>query len=287
VTIFYDPMIAKLIVHDHDRPAALARLREALAATEIVGPRSNIDFLERLVRHAAVVDGTIDTGYLDAHLDDVLPQALPPTPRQWFAAAALALLDDELAAREAARTSSDPHSPFAVADAWRPGHPGRRIALLGWRGERQEVSAHGHGGDYAMELGELRAQVGMARVDAGFLGLAIDGVALRLRVHRATGGFTLHDGERRLRFEHLRAYAFEGEATAASDRVVAPMPGRVVDVRTAVGMRVEEGAELLVMEAMKMEITLRAPRAGTIALVAAIAGEFVDADAVLVRYAEE
>jgi 3-methylcrotonyl-CoA carboxylase alpha subunit len=65
------------------------------------------------------------------------------------------------------------------------------------------------------------------------------------------------------------------------------MPGRIVDVRTAVGAMVEEGAELLVMEAMKMEITLRAPRAGTIALVAAVAGEFVDADAILVRYAEE
>jgi 3-methylcrotonyl-CoA carboxylase alpha subunit len=138
-----------------------------------------------------------------------------------------------------------------------------------------------------MALGDLHAQVAGARVDGGFLSLAIDGEARRLRVHRAGGGFTLHDGERRLRFEHLRAFAFEGEADAGSDRVLAPMPGRIVDVRTAVGALVEEGAELLVMEAMKMEITLRAPRTGTIALVAAVAGEFVDADAILVRYAEE
>ena len=73
VTIFYDPMIAKLIVHDADRPRALARLRAALAECDIAGPKSNIEFLERLVRHPAVVDGTIDTGYLDRHLDEFMP----------------------------------------------------------------------------------------------------------------------------------------------------------------------------------------------------------------------
>lgn len=75
VTIFYDPMIAKLIVFDLDRPRALARLRAALAQCEIVGPKSNIEFLERLARHPAVVGGTIDTGYLDRHLDEFMPAA--------------------------------------------------------------------------------------------------------------------------------------------------------------------------------------------------------------------
>src|SRR5690606_39063300 len=56
VTIFYDPMIAKLIVHDVDRPSALARLSEALAACAITGPKSNITFLEALVRHPAIVE---------------------------------------------------------------------------------------------------------------------------------------------------------------------------------------------------------------------------------------
>ncbi len=70
VTVFYDPMIAKLIVFAPDRVQALQRMREALAACEIVGPKSNIGFLERLVRHPAVVEGRIDTGYLDRHLDN-------------------------------------------------------------------------------------------------------------------------------------------------------------------------------------------------------------------------
>jgi 3-methylcrotonyl-CoA carboxylase alpha subunit len=84
-------------------------------------------------------------------------------------------------------------------------------------------------------------------------------------------------------FGHAPAFAYASVATTGSDRVVAPMPGRVVVVKTAVGAEVGAGDELLVMEAMKMEITLRAPRAGRIETVQAAAGDFVDADAELVK----
>jgi 3-methylcrotonyl-CoA carboxylase alpha subunit len=287
VTIFYDPMIAKLVVHDRDRPAALTRLREALAATEIAGPRSNVEFLERLVRHPAVVEGTIDTGYLDRHLDEVLPQPAPPDDHALFAAVALALLDDERESAARAAATTDPHSPWARADAWRPGHAGRRLAVLGWRGERHEVSAHGHGGHYRLDCAGRGATVADAVDGGAVLGLAIDGRRKRYGVLRAGLGFTLHDGDRRLRFEHLRAFAFEAGASTGADRLNAPMPGRIVDVRLAAGGDVVEGQELLVMEAMKMEITLRAPRAGRIAPIAVAAGDFVEADAVLVRYTED
>src|SRR3546814_1063358 len=78
VTIFYDPMIAKLVVWDEDRPRALARLREALAQCGIEGPKSNIAFLERLVRHPVVVEASIDTGYLDRHLEDFIGDRKSP-----------------------------------------------------------------------------------------------------------------------------------------------------------------------------------------------------------------
>ena len=87
VTIFYDPMIAKLIVWDRDRPSALQRMREALAQCAVTGPKSNIDFLERLVRHPAVIEGRIDTGYLDRHLAEFLPADAAPYHATLFAAA--------------------------------------------------------------------------------------------------------------------------------------------------------------------------------------------------------
>src|SRR5690606_42060832 len=123
VTIFYDPMIAKLIVWDEDRPRALARLREALAGCEIVGPKSNLGFLGRLARHPAVVEGRIDTGYLDRHLDEFLAPA-ETDPVLVVAGATAFLLDQESAAADAAARSGEAGSPWAIADGWRLGHGG-------------------------------------------------------------------------------------------------------------------------------------------------------------------
>ena len=143
VTIFYDPMIAKLIVWDRDRSAALQRMREALAQCAVTGPKSNIDFLERLVRHPAVIEGRIDTGYLDRHLNEFLPADAPPDHATLFAAATAVLLDEEAAVPQRARASGDPYSPWASSDAWRLGHPGKRIVCFSHAGERIEVDAFG------------------------------------------------------------------------------------------------------------------------------------------------
>ena len=128
VTIFYDPMIAKLITWDATRELALVRMREALACCDIVGPKSNIEFLENLVRHPAVVTGRIDTGYLDRHLDEFVraPQSGAPAAADMsalLAATTAWLLHEESAGLEAARTSADPHSPWSHVDGWRLGHP--------------------------------------------------------------------------------------------------------------------------------------------------------------------
>ena len=109
VTIFYDPMIAKLIVWDRTRAEALQRMREALAQCDIVGPKSNIDFLERLVRHPAIIEGRIDTGYLDRHLDEFLGVSDDPDPVSEAAAATAWLLQEETAAIRNAAGSTDPH----------------------------------------------------------------------------------------------------------------------------------------------------------------------------------
>ena len=151
VTIFYDPMIAKLIVWDEDRPRALARLRDALAGCEIAGPKSNVEFLEKLIRHPVVVEGRIDTGYLDKHLDEVLPDPQPPSSEDIAAAAAACLLHDEAATRAAALGSADPYSPWAFADGWRLGHAGQRVLCFGWRERRIDIVAHGSAGHYLIE----------------------------------------------------------------------------------------------------------------------------------------
>jgi 3-methylcrotonyl-CoA carboxylase alpha subunit len=283
VTIFYDPMIAKLIVFDTDRTRALARLRAALMECDIVGPKSNIEFLERLVRHPVVVNATIDTGYLDRHLEEFMPAATAVDTGLLIAATVTQLLAQEQASLARATRSPDPTSPWAIADGWRLGHGSRRSLAFLHRGERIEVHAQGSEGSYRIEHANETHAIAGARLAAGVLSLRIAEAANRVSVLDEGRFLLVHDGQQRVRLEPVAMY--RPELTAASggaDHLVAPMPGRVVVVKAVVGADVEAGQELMVIEAMKMELSLKAPRAGTVAEVRATAGDFVEADAVLV-----
>jgi 3-methylcrotonyl-CoA carboxylase alpha subunit len=114
----------------------------------------------------------------------------------------------------------------------------------------------------------------------------LDGAPRRVPLLRSGDDVVVHVAGRRHRFHPARVWGFEGAAQGGSDRVRAPMPGRVVAVHVATGDAVEAQQPLLVMEAMKMELTLRAPQAGRVAELRASVGEFVEADAVLIRFEE-
>ena len=281
VTIFYDPMIAKLIVWDEDRPRALARMREALANCEIAGPKSNIAFLERLVRHPAVVGGTIDTGYLDRHLDEFMTPAATD-PALLLAAATTRLLVQETDACDAAAAGSDPGSPWAIADGWRLGHGATRRLAFADGEVHIDLVVHGHDGEYRIERdGETHAISG-ARLHAGQLSLRIDGAMQRFSARAQADGVLVHDGRQRLHLRTEAVYRRTSEAAAATEhRIRAPMPGRVVVVQKQPGDAVSAGDVVLVIEAMKMELALKAPRDGVLAEVRAQAGDFVEGDAVL------
>jgi 3-methylcrotonyl-CoA carboxylase alpha subunit len=284
VTIFYDPMIAKLIVHDVNRAQALQRLREALAGCEIIGPKSNIGFLERLVRHPIVIEGRIDTGYLDRHLDEFLVGDIEPTESVLFAAATAALLRDEA---DVVPAPADPHSPWACADAWRIGHAGKRVIALTVREQRYDIEAHGHGGNYRLEVGDAHCEVMGARLLDDHLSARFDGESRRMPLRADRDHVLIHDANgQRYSFTRAIAFAWAAKDAAGGNQIIAPMPGRIVLVKAKPGDSVEQGDELLVMEAMKMELALRAPRAGIIDRINATQGEFVEADAVLVRFAD-
>jgi 3-methylcrotonyl-CoA carboxylase alpha subunit len=287
VTIFYDPMIAKVIAWDRTRADALQRMREALARTEVVGPKSNVEFLERLVRHPAVTGATIDTGYLDRHLDEFVGATQSDESAALIAAATASMLDQEAQAPRLAATGTDPHSPWTRADGWRLGHPGKRIVALEARGERREVIAHGCGGSYTIDHDGRQHAVHEALLRDGTLTLELDGVARNYDANVDAQRVWLHDGAARHVYARAAAFAWASSARAGGDRVQAPMPGRVVLLKVEVGNDVAEGQEVAVMEAMKMELSLKAPRAGRIAAVQAKVGDFVEADAILIRLEEQ
>ena len=284
VSIFYDPMIAKLIVHDADRPRALARLREALMHTEVQGPKSNIAFLERLVRHPAVVEGHIDTGFLDRHPDlGAADGAEAGIDARVAAAAVVQLLRQEAMQAATAAQSDDPISPWHLADGWRLSGEGRRQLAFEIGRRVVNLQAAGSNGRYRLHADGRDVQVDGAHLADGWLGLRMDGVARRFRVGGDDDTLIVHDGERRLLLHPRPVYQPAAQAAAGGDdRITAPMPGRVVVVKVQPGDTVGIGQELLVLEAMKMELSLKSPRDGIVAEVRAAEGDFADADAALV-----
>ena len=286
VTVHYDPMIAKLIVHGEHRDAALAAMATALEQCDVVGPKSNIAFLERLLAHPVVRAGDIDTGYLDRHLDQFTGAADEPPLLALAAAAAMAMHAEQEAAQQQACGGNDPHSPWALGDGWRLGHATAQQLGLAWRERRIDVEVLGEPRAFDLRHGDAAHAVAVLAMEPRAIVLALDGDRHRVPVLRSGQEVLVHCGGRQ-RFRPASPYAFEGAAEATADSVRAPMPGRVVALHVAAGDQVVEGQPLLVMEAMKMELTLRAPAEVTIASVSAEVGGFVEADTVLVRFEVE
>jgi 3-methylcrotonyl-CoA carboxylase alpha subunit len=268
ITPYYDPMIAKLIVHGEDRAAALRRLAEALAAYEIVGVASNVEFLSRVVAHEAFASGRVDTGLIARHHAALFP---PPAELSNDALLAAALAESAAIAtarRTEAAASRDPHSPWHAVDSWWPGSDRHAIGLSFADGEhRHDVAVRGDGSPWRVTLpgGEAVAATGRAR------GRRLDVVAGDSEFHATV---VPHGEERHVfcRGAHRKLVlvdplAHAGEDEAHGGHLTAPMSGTVVAVLVDAGAKVERGAPLVILEAMKMEHTIVAPAAGVVAAV--------------------
>jgi 3-methylcrotonyl-CoA carboxylase alpha subunit len=283
VSVYYDPMIAKIIAHGDDREQARRRLLLALRRSVVVGPKSNLDFLSRLLDHPRFTDGQIDTGYLDRALDEVLGEPRPTTPRALIAATLRALLEEEAQALRGAH-GADADSPWQRADGWRLGHPGKRLQRFEVDGKPAIAVVHGSTGAYQIQWPGLpEAAVEGALLQADEVTWRDPAGRHRCSVYPSPGGYQVVDAGRRFHLRHLPAFAQAGSGESQADTLRAPMPGRVVAVRVAIGDEVAHEQELLVMEAMKMELSLKAPTAGLVGELRVEVGQFVEADALLVR----
>ncbi len=282
ITPFYDPMIAKLIVHGEDRAAALRRLAEALAQYEIVGVATNVAFLQRVVAHTAFASGAVDTGLIARHQDALFP---PPAPASKDAILAAALAEVEALAREraaSARASGDPHSPWHAVDPWWPNSAIHAIGLTFADGDvRHDIglSRQGDGWRVRTRDGPVDAKI---EARDGRLGIVVGGAEFVATV--------VPDGEERHVFcagRHARLVvvdrlAHAGEEEIHGGHLTAPMSGTVVAVMVKPGDKVARGAPLMILEAMKMEHTIAAPAAGVVAAVNYGAGDRVQEGADLV-----
>ncbi|HEX6362490.1 MAG TPA: biotin/lipoyl-containing protein, partial [Albitalea sp.] len=275
ITAWYDPMIAKLIVHGIDRAAALARLAQALREVEAAGVRTNVAFLQRLVASRAFRDAQLDTGLIERHRAELLapPAALPA---EVLAAAAYAeLAEEERVARARAEGSGDAFSPWHSVDGWRLNEDSHHdfVFLEGQLAHAVRVVFGSDG---------LRLRAGASEWSMAVAMLADGRLLVRLG-ERSFKARAVRDGDdwhvfcegdyRQLRLRQLLQGIDEDSAHTGS--LAAPMPGRIVKVYCEAGAKVKRGEPLLILEAMKMEHTIAAPVDGVIDEIHYHAGEQV------------
>ena len=288
IGVFYDPMIAKLIVHADDRPAAARRMQQVLAETAIIGVKTNVPFLQRLLQHPAFLAGDTDTRFIERHRDALFARPDQAPDLAVMACACRELLDAEAEARAAAAHHGDPHSPWHSASAWRLNGESRRSLLYSdlLSGRTREIGVTGGRGRYELDVAGGKV-VAEPTLHGNHLRLRYDGNVATVTVVRFESHFTVLSGDSRYELTAVNPYAFETAEEVPGGRLTALMPGRIVKVFVAPGDSVTRGQPLLIMEAMKMEHTIHSPRDGVIERVAYQMDQIVEADAVLFAFAEE
>ena len=282
VSVYYDPMIAKLIVWDESRERALQRLATALAAYRIGGTVTNLDFLYNLATCRPFVEAELDTGFIDKHAELIFHQRQQDLEQELPLAALALLLDKQ--AQGAARSCLDPWSPWQTGNAWRLNEPHSHRLTLHCHGADHPVEVEQAGGYYIVRAAgaEVRLQ-GELRGDS--LQLEVEGHRQRGTLARTPDGYTLYLAQGACHFREVLPDTGEAGAGGAGNGLAAPMNGTIVALLVEPGSPVAADTPLLVMEAMKMEHTIRAPAAGTVNAFYYQSGDLVDGGAELLDFA--
>ncbi|MDR5654563.1 acetyl/propionyl/methylcrotonyl-CoA carboxylase subunit alpha [Ruixingdingia sedimenti] len=266
ISPWYDPMIAKVVVHGPTRAAALNMLNAALQDCHVAGSVTNLEFLCALSRHEGFARGEVDTGLIARDIDALT--APPDAPDHVLSLAALGGLG---LLREPAG-----QDPWDLLAGWRHWTEARQFVTLEAAGERFELSVA------TLGMGRYRASrdgrtVALAVEAAGGTAyrITIDGRRFRADLVADGGTVSVFAAGRSFTFALPDSLADAAEAQASGDTVVAPMPGLVRMAAARPGDAVSQGDVLFVLEAMKMEHALKAPRDGIVAEVFAAAGDQV------------
>ena len=269
VTPYYDALLAKLIAWGPDRLQALRRLVEALNGFEIGGVTTNIAFLKALLTHPRLVRNEIDTGFIEQELS-ALTRSAPALVVLDVAAACAAVL-----LREQREQVAWENSPWDRTDGWTLG--GRRSRRLSFRhgADRHDaVLLYGRGG-LSLAFGGNNDRLQFVPRDGGVFDMCLGDALERVSVAWSGRDLDLSTlrGPRKLHW--IDPFAANVSEAAAAARIVAPMPGMVTRILVEAGNGLARGAPVIVLEAMKMEHTLRAPADGRLKTLKCAVGDFV------------
>ncbi len=269
ITPYYDALLAKLIAWGADRPQALRRIGKALDGFEIAGVTTNLAFLKALLTHPQVIRDDIDTGFIERELS-TLTRSAPALAVLDVAAACAAVL-----LREQGEQVASENSPWDRADGWTLA--GRRSRRLSFRHGAERYDAvlwYGRGG-LSLEFGGKNDRLQFVPREGGVFDMCLGDALERVSVAWSSRDIDLSTlrGPRKLHW--IDPFVANMSEAAAAGRIVAPMPGTVTRILAEPGVGLARGAPVIVLEAMKMEHTLRAPAEGRVKALKCAVGDFV------------
>ncbi|NND83203.1 MAG: acetyl/propionyl/methylcrotonyl-CoA carboxylase subunit alpha [Gammaproteobacteria bacterium] len=283
VSPFYDPMIAKLVVWDESRKRALTRMSRALSQYQIAGVKTNIEFLRRLFNHAAFQAAELDTNFIERHSDEVFQRASPDNELSLTLAGLYLRLRCETAAPEAAHGS-----PWQVNNSWRANQNNAQRFDIDLAEERYLVSVSPRGDGYAVTAMDQTISCS-GQLQGKQLRAEINDVQMQVTVAANADTFVLFAEQLAAPIEFALAAPDFGDQTSGGSQndYCAPMNGTIIEVAVIAGQEVAAGDTLVVMEAMKMQHSVKATEAGVVSDVFFAPGDLVDGGAALLSFAAE
>ncbi|MDF1748457.1 MAG: acetyl/propionyl/methylcrotonyl-CoA carboxylase subunit alpha [Alphaproteobacteria bacterium] len=287
ISPYYDPMIAKIIAQGDDRDQAIATLIQALRETEVAGISTNRDFLIRVLSHPDFKSGALDTGFI-ADKEEILLPGRARASAVALTLASLLMLDKQaVIARDTTAAGSDANSPWARADGWRLSDAAPVDLIFQDAEGACPITAIYKDGYWTCRLdsGESHNAVLIDRT-ADRLIARIDGARHDIGYTQTGDRLTLFLGDQTVGLAQVDPFAMAAGTEQLDHALTAPMPGKVTAVFVSAGETVKMGQSLMILEAMKMEHTIKAPAEGVVATLPFAVGDQVPDSAILITFEE-
>ncbi len=282
ISVYYDPMIAKLIVWDNNRQAALSRLSQALKSFHVAGLTTNIEFLDQLATHDSIRTADFDTHFIEDNIDELCLEKDFIEHRILFGAA-VAWLDNQFKTDQC-KTHNRIDSPWQTKFGWRLNEISRQQLEFKFNQQNISLDIYFDDGYYLIDYQQQEFKVS-ALIKDDLIQLDIDGHLSQLSFSLAGNSFTLFDKASSWRLDYIDHEILDDELSIQTS-VKAPMPGTVIDILIGVGDTVTKGQSLMVVEAMKMEHQILAYKDMQITDILVAKGDLVDESTQLIELEE-
>jgi 3-methylcrotonyl-CoA carboxylase alpha subunit len=283
VSVYYDPMIAKLIVWSETRESALNLLAKSLQQYLIAGITTNIEFLHGLATHKAFQEANFDTGFIEKYHDTL---QIKKNDQSNLLAQLCALYLNLKLAQPTTKSPNDPHSPWQSNNGWRANSENINHFDLAFNQLQFFIAVENKLDGYAITADGATVDAS-ATVAGNELTACINGHQVKASVFQSGSTIYIYSLGHHSQFELLLPDLGTENLDAERDVLTAPMPGTIVELLVEPDQTVAAGDPLLVMEAMKMEHTITAPSNGIVSEFFYQAGDLVNNNAVLLDFNAE